>query len=395
MSALRRHPRFRRLIAALAVSQAGDWLYNVALLALVFERTGSTAWVGAATAARVLPMVVAAPLGGVVADRWDRRRVMLASDWLRAGLMALLALVALTAAPIVLAPLLAAAATLAAAPYPACVAATTPRLVDDAELPAANAARSAVGAACVVAGPAIGAVLLLAGSPVVAFAANAATFAASALLVAAIPAGPWSAAAGAAAKPGIRAGLAALASHPAARRLAGADVVCSFVYGAQTVLLMGLSHRLGAGEAGYGWLLAALGLGGVLGAAGSARVGRAGLPLVAGAVGLLALAPGLPVAVVLALVAGAGAVAVEALVDTGLQRALDPDVLARAYGVYFALTVAGIAVGSLAAAPLAAALGLSGALAVVAAVPALYALTAIRGASPATASTPGLTAGVL
>jgi hypothetical protein len=97
---------------------------------------------------------------------------------------------------------------------------------------------------------------------------------------------------------------------------------------------------------------------------------------VAGAVALLALAPGLPVAVVLALVAGAGAVAVEVLVDTGLQRTLDPDVLARAYGVYFALTIAGIAVGSLAAAPLAAELGLPGALAAVAAVPALYAVTA-------------------
>src|SRR3954462_6747819 len=168
---LRRHPRFRRLLAALAVSQAGDWLYNVALLAVVFERTGSTAWVGAATAARVLPMVVGAPWGGVVADRWDRRRVLLVSDWLRAGLMALLALVALTAAPIVLAPLLAAAATLAGAPYPPAVAASTPRLVDDADLPAANGARSAVAAACVVAGPALGAVLLVFGSPATAFAA--------------------------------------------------------------------------------------------------------------------------------------------------------------------------------------------------------------------------------
>jgi MFS family permease len=373
MSALRRHPRFRRLLAALAVSQAGDWLYNVALLALVFERTGSTAWVGAATAARVLPMVLAAPLGGVVADRWDRRRVMLASDWLRAGLMALLALVAVTTAPIVLAPLLAAAATLAGAPYPACVAATTPRLVDDAELIAANGARSVVSAACVVAGPAIGAVLLLAGSPVVAFAANAVTFAASGLLVAAIPAGPWSAAAAGAGR-GMRAGFAALAGHPAARRVAGADVACSFVYGAQTVLLLLLSRRLGAGDHGYGWLLAALGLGGVLGATGAARVGRAGLVLVSGAVALLALAPGLPAAVVLALVAGAGAVAVEVLADTGLQRWLAEDVLARAYGAYFALTIAGIAAGSLVAAPLAATLGLSGALAVVAAVPALYAL---------------------
>ena len=38
--------RFRRLLASLAVSQAGDWLYNLALLAFVYERTHSSAWLG-------------------------------------------------------------------------------------------------------------------------------------------------------------------------------------------------------------------------------------------------------------------------------------------------------------------------------------------------------------
>ena len=65
-----RNRSFRRLIAAQAVSQLGDWLYNVALLALVFERTHSVGWLGATTAARVLPIVL---LGyGVL--RWFRRR---------------------------------------------------------------------------------------------------------------------------------------------------------------------------------------------------------------------------------------------------------------------------------------------------------------------------------
>src|SRR5438045_3728774 len=126
---LRRHPRLRRLLAALAVSQAGDWLYNVALLALVLDRTGSPAWAGAVVAARMLPMVVGAPFGGALVDRWDRRRILLASDWARAALMALLALVAAAGLPIVLAPLLAAAAALAGVPYPPGVAATLPQLV--------------------------------------------------------------------------------------------------------------------------------------------------------------------------------------------------------------------------------------------------------------------------
>ena len=55
MNVARRYPRFRRLLASLAVSQAGDWLYNLALLAFVYERTHSSTWLAITTAARVLP----------------------------------------------------------------------------------------------------------------------------------------------------------------------------------------------------------------------------------------------------------------------------------------------------------------------------------------------------
>src|SRR4051812_45459278 len=103
----------RRLAAALAASQIGDWLYNVALLTVVYERTGSASWVALTTAARVVPIVVLAPLGGVVADRFARRRVMIASDVARMAMMAALALVAGAGLPVVVAPLLAAAATAA------------------------------------------------------------------------------------------------------------------------------------------------------------------------------------------------------------------------------------------------------------------------------------------
>src|SRR3954453_19473079 len=86
------HRPFRRLAAALAASQTGDWLYNVALLAVVYERTGSASWVALTTAARVGPLVVLGPLGGVVTDRFDRRRVMIVSDVARVVLIGLLAL---------------------------------------------------------------------------------------------------------------------------------------------------------------------------------------------------------------------------------------------------------------------------------------------------------------
>src|SRR3954453_15560257 len=148
---------FRRLAAALAASQVGDWLYNVALLSLVFERTGSAAWGALTTAARRSPIVALGPLGGVVADRFDRRRVMIACDLVRLAVMCLLGIVALAGLATILLPLLAALATAASSPYPPAVAATTPRVVADEDLPAANALRSAIGAAGIVVGPAAGA----------------------------------------------------------------------------------------------------------------------------------------------------------------------------------------------------------------------------------------------
>ena len=371
-----RHRDFRRLLVGLAVSQAGDWLYNVALLAFVYERTSSAGWVAATTAARVLPVVVLGPVGGALAARWDRRRIMVVSDLLRVGLMLGLAAVAVADLPVVLAPVLAALATAASAPYPTCAAATTPRLVPDADLPGANAARSAIGMGAIAAGPVVGAVLLLLGSPGTAFAVNAVTFAVSALAVLSIPGGP-------AFRPGrqpadrqslaadVAEGARALRAHPVAVRLVGADLICSVVYGMQTVLLLLLGHRLGLGGAGYGYLLAAVGIGGVLGttlsgrAAGSTRpraVLVAALLTVAGSGALLAVTPWLPGILIWALLGGAGAIVVEVLTETALQRELDDDVFARAYGIAFPASIGGIVLGSLVAAPVVAVAGVTGGL---------------------------------
>ena len=103
-----RYPAFRWLLGGLAVSQLGDWLYNLALIALVYERTHSALWAGITTAARVVPVVALGPLGGVVADRFDRRRIMIICDVARIVLMVLLALFVVTHAPIVVAPVIAA-----------------------------------------------------------------------------------------------------------------------------------------------------------------------------------------------------------------------------------------------------------------------------------------------
>jgi predicted MFS family arabinose efflux permease len=376
-----RRRRFRRLAAALAASQIGDWLYNVALAMLVVERTGSTTWIALTTAARVLPIVALGPLGGVVADRFDRRRVMIVSDVVRAAVMLALWIAAIAALPIALVPLLAALATAAGSAYPPAVAASTPRLVPDAELPAANALRSAIGAGGVVAGPALGALLVALASPAAAFLANAGTFALSAVLVASLRRGPAFAPGGG--RPSVladlRAGAAALRRSRPVLLALGADVGMSVVYGAQTVLLVALGSRL-AGSGGYGLLIAAMGAGGLAGAALGGRAAARGgdaipgvLLVVAAAVALLGVSGSLAVAMVLAAAVGMGSLAVEVLAETRMQRLLDGAVLARAYGLALPCTLAGIVAGALIAAPLAALLGLAGALAALAAAVALYA----------------------
>src|SRR3954447_22008993 len=319
------HRSFRHLAAALAASQIGDWLYNVALLTVVYERTGSASWVALTTAARVVPIVVLGPLGGVIADRFDRRRVMVVSDVVRAALMLGLAAVALAGLPVVLAPVLAGLATAASAPYPPCTAATTPRLVPDVDLPGANALRSVVGMGAIAAGPVVGAVVLLLGPPSTAFLINAVTFSLSALAVLSIPRGPAFAPPRTAGErksivADVVLGARALRAHPVAVRLVGADVVCSVVYGMQTVLLLLLSRSLGFGDAGYGYVLAGLGAGGILGTTLAGRAARstrprtvlgAALLVVAVPASLMAVTPWLPGLLLCSVIGGAGGVLVE------------------------------------------------------------------------------------
>ena len=64
---------------------------------MVYERTESLAWVGAATVGRFVPAILTSPYAGVLADRFERVRVMVASDLLAAASQAALAVVVLDA----------------------------------------------------------------------------------------------------------------------------------------------------------------------------------------------------------------------------------------------------------------------------------------------------------
>ena len=76
---------FRLLLAGQLLSNIGDWLLLVAAPFFVFELTGSTMATGLTLTAESVPAILLGPIAGVFADRWDRRRTMIATDLLRAA----------------------------------------------------------------------------------------------------------------------------------------------------------------------------------------------------------------------------------------------------------------------------------------------------------------------
>ena len=143
-----------------------------------------------------------------------------------------------------------------------------PRLVGESRLGAANALLHTVQDLGAVVGPAIGAILLAVAPDSVAFLANGATFAVSALLVSMIGRrGGRAAACRRAHSPSIAHGLRTAAGAPFAIPLFLLVAMVELTYGAQTVQLVVYAERsLGLGSGGYGVLLTALGLGGLLSA---------------------------------------------------------------------------------------------------------------------------------
>src|SRR5918911_392434 len=81
---LRQNRSFRLLWLGQVVSQLGDWFDTLALFTIVLKLTGSGRAIGLVLVARFVPSVVVGPLSGVIADRFSRRTIMIASDVARA-----------------------------------------------------------------------------------------------------------------------------------------------------------------------------------------------------------------------------------------------------------------------------------------------------------------------
>lgn len=82
---LLRNRNYRNVWLGQVVSETGDFFNNVAVLALVMEASGSGLVVSGVMLARAIPAVIAGPLAGVLLDRFDRKRIMIASDLFRAA----------------------------------------------------------------------------------------------------------------------------------------------------------------------------------------------------------------------------------------------------------------------------------------------------------------------
>ncbi len=350
----------RLLFGALLVSTTGSWAYNVALLAFIFQRSHSLGWVGAAGLVRMLPQLLLSAYGGVLAERTERIRLMAGADVICALWQLGLVVVAASGGSPALALVFTALTSASSVIYPPAAAATIPSLVDEDGLAAANALNGTIEQLVVIVGPAIGAGLLLIGSPAAVFAINAVSFALSAVLVSRISqrSRPVDVTEGGSVGPlrQMLVGVRTIAALPAARTLVAYSVLVSFVYGTDTVLFVGVSaHRLGTGSEGFGYLLAGLGLGGVLAAGAVDRLAgsrRLAVIILAGTIGyclptaLLVVIHSPVLAFILEVVRGISTLIVDVLAVTALQRAVAPDQLARVFGVFFAFVLGAIALGT-------------------------------------------------
>lgn len=374
----------RRITAAIIVSALGTWSYNVAIAVYAYERTGSTAWVAAATVGRYVPALVIASVGSRLTSGLPRRTVAVVCDVVCTLSMVLLTFIAATEGSLVLAIALAAVSSGAARVQAAAALALAADITVETELVRRMAFISTADAVATAVGPALASLVLLVADADWLFLLNAVSFAASAVLLVGVR--------NLRRRPTSVAASAEVAAAPrSARRTVVATVwplmavrtLAAFVYGADVVLLAVVAtENLRSGTSGYGWLLAFAGIGGLLGALllrrrpdGSVtRRTAAGMALYVVPLVGLALALGLGGSLAVQLVRGAGLVLVVTVVVTALQRSVPSELSQDVLGQTHSLVLVGTVLGSVAAPVLIDRVGLSAAILVIAGVTVLVLL---------------------
>jgi MFS family permease len=364
-----RNGDLRRVELAYIGFNAAEWGVWIAMLVYAYDRGGATT-AGVVALAQLVPAALFATLAASLADRYPPKHVLVLAYLTQALAMAATGAVLLLGGTPIAAYACAAVAATAVTltrPAQAVLAPALARTPD--ELTATNVTSGWIESVSMLAAPAAAAVLLAAGGAGTVFAVMAVVVLLAALVVAPLqsPAlhqaeedrgGTWEA-------------ISVTAREPATRAIVWLLGVESVAIGAldvlYVVLAVGVLHDSGS-TAGY--LNAAFGAGGVLGIAATvALVGRSTLApplllaLAAWATALVALgiAPSPWSAFPLLAVAGAGRAVLDVAGRTLLQRLAPPDTLARVFGILEGVSMAGLAVGSVAAASLVAVAGGRGA----------------------------------
>jgi MFS family permease len=353
-----------RLLAGEFVSSIGDWLYLVALLVVVYQRESSPALLGVIGAARVLPYVFLSVPAGIIADRYDRKMVLLVTDIARGIAMLLLAWLVATEASLVAIVAVTILATSFATFFGPTIGAYLPSLTrDESELGPANSAWASLDNFAFVVGPAIAGILIALGGLTFAFLLNAVTFGVIAIVLWGLPSGRVAQAE--VAESGAASDAAPIEPFSTQLRrmlrpLSGMtliNAVDGFVFGGLGILTVVIAvDVLGQGEAATGYLNAAIGVGGLLGAVGSGILvlrRKLAPPLLSGGIvlgiGMLALGQvgALVPALVAIAIAAAGSLLVDVVSTTLFQRTVPDAIRGRTLGVLNTIAIAFYAGGSL------------------------------------------------
>jgi MFS family permease len=365
LALLKDQPSFGRLALATLASGFGTWAAFVALTVDVFDRTNSATWVSALFVADFLPAIVIGFAAASLVDRLPRRRLMIGADLVRFAVFAALPLAG-SAAVIVA---LAAVAGFATGFFRPAVYAGLPNLVSDDELANANSILQTIENLTLATGPILGGALVATTGPDVAYLINAATFLASAALLAGIPGRLLQAAtaAGRGYWRDLSDGFALIRrSRALLTILAAWNVVMLATAAANVSEIVLAKDAFDAGDFGYGLLVGATGIGLAFGSllAGSFLEHRALAAVYAGsigviAVGLLAAAASPDVWVAAACVAFVGVGNGAAVVCNALlvQRGAPDELRGRAFTVLMSSNYAVLGLGILVAGPLTDALG--------------------------------------
>ena len=338
-------PNYRRYIAGQSVSLVGTWMQMTAQSWLVLTLTHSSTALGLVVAAQTLPVLLLAPYGGVIADRVDKRRLMVILQTAMGVQALLLGVLTISGAARVweIAVLAALLGLNNAFENPARQSFIL-EMVGPEHLRNAVSLNSVLVNVARAVGPAVAGILIATVGDGVCFLVNAASFVAVVTSLLTLDRGALTPSTPALRQPGqLRQGLRYVARTPdLAIPLLMMALAGTLAYEFQVSLPFMAKEGLHVGAAGFGFMTAAMGVGAVVGGlfiAGRGRIGLRFLTVAASAFGVTmlfaAVAPTLAIELVALALVGASSVAFMSTGNATLQLGADPAMRGRVMSLWF------------------------------------------------------------